>query len=396
MSTERQLSLFEVQAAYEQKAGTAMSNAELYVFLSDKMGFSASPFETKVPVGKTKQPHSPMKRKVRWHQQTLKHLGVIEHAGRDSWRLAMPQKGGLHILPAHLKLIGFSTKLGVALWSNAAIFRAWNEPIHLCLTSPPYPLKVKRNYGNVAEVEWVDFICATLEPIVKNLVVGASLVLNVTNDIFEKGSPARSLYLERLILALHDRLGLHLMDRIPWVNTSKPPAPTHWACIKHLQLAVAWEPILWFTNNPEAVRANNQRVLQPHTASHQKLMKEGGDKRTAVYGDGAYRLRPGSFSRETAGKLPRNCIMLGHSCADARAIRKEAQRLGMPAHSAMFPTALPEFFIRFLTEENELVVDPFGGAMKTGLAAERNNRRWVCTENVFEYVMQAQGLFRTG
>lgn len=98
------------------------------------------------------------------------------------------------------------------------------------------------------------------------------------------------LYVERMVLALHDRLGLSLMDRWPWINLSKPPSPTHWACVNRYQLCAGWEPVYWFTNDPDRVRSDNRRVLIPHTEKHQKLMAQG-DNRVVSYGDGAYRLR---------------------------------------------------------------------------------------------------------
>jgi site-specific DNA-methyltransferase (cytosine-N4-specific) len=389
-----QLTLFDVHSGYDAFGEQPVSNDALYSSLARRLGVPRHIFDDRVPVGKSEEPHSAIKRQVRWFQQTLKQAGVLERVARGVWRLVVPDKNGLHAAPANLKVVAFSTSLGVALWADCRIFRDIHEPIHLCLTSPPYPLKKPRNYGNTTEAAWVDFLCESLEPIVKNLVRGGSIVLNISNDIFEHKSPARSLYLERTILALHDRLGLHLMDRIPWVNRSKPPAPTYWACVQRFQLAVAWEPILWFTNDPLAVRSDNRRVLEPHTDKHKAFMKNGGDKRTVAFGDGAYKLRPGSFGRETPGRIPKNIVEVGHACSDTNAVRRAAKSLGQSAHGAMFPTRLCDFFVRFLTEKNDLVVDPFGGSQKVALSAERHNRRWVTTERMYEYLQQAQALFK--
>lgn len=390
-----QLKLFHVTQAYNNAGNKLpLSNDALYGEIASIMGWPRSYFEEKEAVGFPGQPHSLAKRRVRWMQQTLKHLGVLEKVGRSSWKLAEKNKGGLHVIPARLALEAFSTHLGIALWSNCSVLRQLHEPVHLCVTSPPYPLKKNRTYGGSERSQaWVDFLCVSMEPIVANLVPGGSIVLNISNDIFEDRSPARSLYVERMVLALHERLGLSLMDRIPWVNKSKPPGPTYWACGKRVQLAVAWEHIFWFTDDPHKVRSNNTRVLEPHTEKHQKLMKQGGERRQAVYGDGAYTLRPGSFGSITDGRIPRNVIERGHVCADSLRIREAAKLLGLPPHPAMFPTAIPEFFIRFLTDENELVVDPFAGAFKTCLAAENLGRRWIGTEHVLEYVFQAGQLF---
>ncbi|MRA52794.1 site-specific DNA-methyltransferase, partial [Escherichia coli] len=104
---------------------------------------------------------------------------------------------------------------------------------------------------------YIDWLLRILEPIVKQLVPGASVALNITQDSFNRGRPSRSLYLERLTLALCDKLGLELMDRLQWVNRSKPPSPTHWACKQRVQLCSSYEPVLWFTNDASKVRSNN-------------------------------------------------------------------------------------------------------------------------------------------
>lgn len=183
------------------------------------------------------------------------------------------------------------------------------------------------------------------------------------------------------------------MDRVPWVNFSKPPGPTWWACRNRVQLSAAYEHQLWFTNDPLKVRSDNRRTLEEHTARHRQLVINGGAQRTAVYGDGAYRIRENSYSRETPGKLARNVMVRGHACGDTQAYRRAATALGIAIHGAMMPTALPDFWIRFLTERNDLVVDPFAGTARTGLAAERLGRRWLVTEWMLEYLKGASSMF---
>lgn len=393
-----QLDLFaHVAASYAEAPDGALDNTALYGAVANLARIDLAAMDACVPIGTAGSLRSPAKRKIRWYQQTLKQLGVIEHVEgeRGIWRLTESAGKELHKTAAGVKLVAFSTDLGVAIWGRSQdVFGSINEPIALCVTSPPYPLRQARAYGNPNESHYVDFICSSLEPIVGNLVPGGSIVLNISNDIFESKSPARSLYVERLIIALHDRLGLSLMDRMPWVNLSKPPGPTHWACVKRVQLTTAYEPIFWFTNDPRRVRSDNRRVLEPHTERHTRLMQAGGARRTAEYGDGAYKIRPDSYGRITEGKIPRNVIQRGHSCNDTRAYRDFADTLGLPSHGAMQPTSIPDFFIRFLTEPDELVVDPFGGTIRTGLAAERLGRRWLVTEWILQYVRGAAELFR--
>ena len=59
--------------------------------------------------------------------------------------------------------------------------------------------------------------------------------------------------------------------------------------------------------------------------------------------------------------------------------------MGQKAHPARFPAALPEFFIKLLTDRDDLVVDPFAGSNTTGAAAESLERRWLAFESVEEY-----------
>ena len=391
-----QLSLFHVAEAYAQTQGKGVANGEIYRSVANAAGLCVDDLNTRQPIGEANALRSPVRRKIRWYQQTLKHLGVIEHVPgqRGVWRLAHDAGQGLHKIIEGAKLVAFSTRLGVAIWANnASVFSSFRDPIALCITSPPYPLRVKRAYGGPSVEEYPDFICTALEGIVRALQPGGSIVLNVSNDVFETRSPARSLYIERLVLALHDRLGLALMDRVPWVNFSKPPGPTWWACRNRVQLSAAYEHQLWFTNDPLKVRSDNRRTLEEHTARHRQLMINGGAQRTAVYGDGAYRIRENSYSRETPGKLARNVMVRGHACGDTQAYRRAATALGIAIHGAMMPTALPDFWIRFLTERNDLVVDPFAGTARTGLAAERLGRRWLVTEWMLEYLKGASSMF---
>lgn len=397
LNKSQQLDLFaEVASVYADSGASPLGNDALYREIVARSGVSAERLERLEPVGRAGLRYNTFKRKIRWYQQTLKHLGVIERVPgkRAQWRLTADGQDGLRKAGSSVKVLAFSTELGVAIWArHEDVFPNMGEPISLCVTSPPYPLRRARDYGGPTDTQYADFICSALEPIVSNLLPGGSVVLNVSNDIFERGRPSRSLYLERLVLALHDRLGLHLMDRIPWVNYSKPPGPTKWACVDRVQLSNAWEPVLWFTNDPHRVRSDNRRVLEAHTEKHAGLIANGGERRSARYGDGAFRLKPGSFGGRTEGRIPRNVIERGHACKDTNAYRRHAAAAGVSAHGAIYPTALPDFFIRLLTDPQELVVDPFGGSVKTGLAAERLCRRWVVTEWIAQFLAGASGLF---
>lgn len=365
--------------------GEEIDNQTLYARVRGTTGFSRNDWDRKQPIGDSGQEHSLAARKTRWHQQTLRRLGIIERVPgrRGVWRLSASQeklveaKAGVH-------LVAYSTHLGLALWSCNSVFAKLDQPIHLVLTSPPYPLRKPRAYGNPSAGEFVAFLTDSLEPLIKSLVPGGSLALNLSNDIFNPGLPSRSTYLERVVIALED-MGLHLMDRIIWANPSKPPGPIAWASKSRQQLNVGWEPVLWFTNDPKACFSDNRRVLEPHTERHQRFVAAGGATREVNYGDGAYRRRVGAFGNHTEGRIPRNIVSICHNSSEVTHTRRTNASQGLQAHGALFPLRLAKFLINFLSRPGDLVVDPFGGWNTTGLAAEILGRRWLSTEKMAQY-----------
>ena len=391
-----QITIFDVLSTYD--AG-AQGNAAAYGKLGKAHGIPAAAWEKREPIGQAQQAHSPLKRRVRWFQQTLKRLGLLEPVAgnRGRWqpteagqRTIAQRQQDLEPAAPGLVQLGFSTDLGVALWSDCRnLAQVIDEPVSLVLTSPPYPLAKPRDYGNPARCEYVDWLCECLEPLVKRLANGGSIFLSISNDIFESGSPARSMYRERLVLALHDRLGLHKMDEWIWHNPSKAPGPIAWASKRRVQVNTAWEPVYWFTNDPQACFADNRRVLRPHTERHARYVAAGGSGSAAVFGDGANRRAIGSFSNQTEGTIPRNLITMRHNCASQTELRAWAKSEGIPVHSATMPLELAEHVVRFATEPGQLVVDPFGGWATTALAAERNKRRWLITERMRAYLHAA-------
>lgn len=393
----KQMSLLDVLGAYSEGA---QSNAQAYDRIGSSCGLSHQAWAERKPIGKDEALHSPLKRQARWYQQTLRKLGLLEAVAGKRGHWQMTAKGRQTLkereenlepsLPGVIQL-GFSTELGIALWGDCRdVFSRIEEDLHLVLTSPPYQLARPRAYGNTGRDDYVDWLCSCLEPVVKRLAPGGNIFLNISNDTFEKGSPARSLIQEELTLALNRRLGLSLMDRWVWSNPSKAPGPIQWASLQRVQVNTGYEPILWFTNDPMRCLADNRRVLQPHTKSHLKYMASGGATKAGVFGDGANRRKVGAFSSPTAGSIPRNVLTVPHKCPSQVALRHWCQEQGIPLHGATMPLALAEHIVKFATEEGMVVADICGGWLTTALAAQRNNRRWIVAEKMRAYLHAAQ------
>ncbi|KTR26061.1 hypothetical protein RSA11_11745, partial [Exiguobacterium indicum] len=69
------------------------------------------------------------------------------------------------------------------------------------------------------------------------------------------------------------------------------------------------------------------------------------------------------------------------------------KELNLKIHPARFPSELPEFFIKFLTDENDIVFDPFGGSCVTAEVAEKLKRKWIVSEIAEEYLEGAKYRF---
>lgn len=389
-----QLSLMDVLDAYTDEQ--QQSNTTMYKRVGMLCGIPAERFEDRTPVGKDGTQHSVLKRRVRWHQNTLKSMGLLEPVAGRRGEWSVTQEGRRTLAKRMQQLepsapgivqLGFSTALGCALWADCRDgFKHLEEEVHAIITSPPYPLAVPRDYGNPSRDEYVDWLCACLEPAVKKLAPGGSLFLGVSNEIFMPKSPARSLYRQRMVIALYERLGLSCMDQWIWHNPTKAPGPFQWASKKRVQLNAAWEPIYFFTNDPDKCFADNRRVLKPHTEAHKRFVAAGGAGSAAVFGDGANRRVKGAFSTPTEGAIPRNVLTIPHRCPSQLAMRKWATANGVPMHSATMPLELAELAVKFATEEGMLIADLFSGWGTTAFASEKNNRRWYVTERMRAYL----------
>lgn len=385
-----------VAAVYAEAAGAPIRNEVLYESVRARAGVEAEAFHRKKPIGKTGSQRSTIKRAIRWQQQSLKMRGWLERVEgcRGKWKVTRDGKMNLRRLAAGQTLIAFRTDLGVAVWGDCGDAIAHlPDTISLVLTSPPYPIRAGRAYGAIEESRYVDWLCRALSPSLERLRAGGSLALNLGNEVFLPGSPARSLYQERLILALADRFGLQKLDTLIWAS-NKAPGPVQWASKKRVQLNAAYEPLIWLSNDPHKVSADNRRVLEPHSQRHQRDLAKQSFGRERTSGDGAYHLRPGkSFANVTPGRIPRNIRNVANTCAHQRRLSAAARAAGLPVHGAVMPLELARFMVRYLSAPQELVADPMAGRLTTAVAAELEGRPWWAAERYGEYVAQAAPAF---
>lgn len=91
------------------------------------------------------------------------------------------------------------------------------------------------------------------------------------------------------------------------------------------------------------------------------------------------------FGKNNGGAIPSNLLQIPNSESNG-AYLAGCKAAGVKAHPARFPAKLPEFFIRFLTEPGDTVVDIFAGSNTTGSVADVENRRWFAFDENRDYL----------
>lgn len=259
---------------------------------------------------------------------------------------------------------------------------------NLVITSPPYGLHFKKEYGNVDKEQYVEWMLPFAHEIRRVLADDGSFVLNIGGS-YNPGEPTRSLYHYRLLIALCDVVGFHLAQECFWYNPAKLPAPAEWVNVRRCRLKDSVEYIWWLSRTPWP-RADNKQVLTPYSDDMKRLINRGYKAKLRPSGHNI----TSKFKRDLGGSISSNLIIRGNNESNSNYI-KECRRLGLKVHPARFPAALPEFFIKFLTREGDLVVDPFAGSNTTGRAAEDLSRHWISSEIDSSYVKASEVRFST-
>lgn len=286
-------------------------------------------------------------------------------------------------------MIYHRTMLGTILLGDTLdVLEQHIEPksIDLIVTSPPFGLVRKKEYGNVDAVEYTDWFKPFGILFKRLLKENGSLVIDIGGS-WIKGQPTRSLYHFKLVIMLCEELGFHLAQEFYWWNPSKLPTPAEWVTVRRIRVKDAVNCIWWLSPTPYP-RASNRRVLQPYSDSMEELLEKGYQAKKRPSGHDI----SGEFIVRHKGAIPPNLITLAHTESNSYYLRY-CKEHGIKPHPARFPTMLPEYFIRMLTEPGDLVVDPFAGSCATGEAAEKLDRRWVCVDDTEEYLVGALARF---
>ncbi|HEX7182026.1 MAG TPA: site-specific DNA-methyltransferase [Thermoanaerobaculia bacterium] len=282
-------------------------------------------------------------------------------------RLDVPYQLHVYRTPLGLQVCGDSKEV-LALLPK--------ESIDLIVTSPPFALLRQKSYGNEKQedyVAWLSEFGKAALPVLKNT---GSFVLDL-GGAYQRGKPVRSLYNFRVLLEFCDCIGYHLAEEFFWFNPAKLPSPIEWVNKRKIRVKDAVNTIWWFSKS-ENPKADVRNVLVPYSKRMKTLLANPEKFYKPKERPSGHDIAA-SFSQDNGGAIPPNLLEIPNTESNSHYLQC-CNLLGLESHPARFPADLPRFFVRFLTEPGDLVVDIFSGSNTTGYVAEELGRQWLSIE----------------
>lgn len=322
-------------------------------------------------------------RTVRWTHQLGKLRGLTANDGPGFWRLTERAQDKLENIRPGVVVTVFENDAGVVLWATAEALESKldDHSVNLVCTSPPYELTRPKEYDEGrSESEHIRWLTARAESWKRLLTEDGSVMLNL-GDVWLPNTPTVSLYQERLLLELVDRLGYHLVQKLYWSNPSRMPGPAEYVTIRRIRLTPSIENIWWLslTSSP---KADNRNVLVEYSPSMRKTLARGTNAGVRPSG---HSVSHGAFQSDNGGAIPHSLLVAANTASNTPYLRR-CRDAGIEPHPARFPEALPEFAIRLTTDPGDIVLDPFAGSCTTAAVAQRLGRRFIVADRSRRYL----------
>lgn len=259
---------------------------------------------------------------------------------------------------------------------------------NLLFTSPPFPLSRAKRYGNMTGEEYLEWFSSLAPMFAEAITDDGSIVIEIGNA-WEKGNPVHSTLPIETLLKFKERGKLYLCQEFIHYNPSSLPAPIEWVNKKRVRVKDSFTRIWWLSKSPNP-KADNRQVLTEYSQQMKKLIEKqsyNAGKRPSEHVIGEK-----SFSVDNGGAIPGNVIISANTVGSG-AYFSYCKSNGLEIHPARMSQDIPNFFIKFLTDENDMVLDPFAGSNITGAIAEKLGRCWLSIEINQEYAEGSKGRF---
>jgi len=260
--------------------------------------------------------------------------------------------------------------------------------VQLIFTSPPFPLLTPKNYGNLVGKEYLKWLSDLAPKLRKLLTPDGSIVIELGNA-WERGQPVMSTLPLEALLKFQKAGELYVNQQFICNNPARLPSPIQWVNIDRIRVKDSFTHV-WWMSPTQRPKADNRKVLVPYSESMKKLIK------TQKYNSGmrpsGHNIGETSFLTDNGGAIPASVLSYTNTRAGTP-YRNYCRDNGIAAHPAPMQLELAEFFVKMLTDQGDLVFDPFGGSNTTGAASEELGRRWITTEPRDDYVRGSKGRF---
>lgn len=263
-----------------------------------------------------------------------------------------------------------------------------DNSVDLVMTSPPFALQRQKAYGNKDQADYLDWLMEFADLVFAKLKPTGSFVMDV-GGAYQKGVPARSLYHLRLPIRLCDEIGFFLAEDFYWFNPAKLPSPIEWVNKRKIRAKDSVNNLWWFSKT-EWPKADVSKVLAPYSGRMLKLMEDPDKFYKPKVRPSGHDIGRG-FAKDNGGAIPSNLLQIPNTESNGAYVAG-CKLVGADRHPARFPAKLPEFFVRFLTDPGDVVLDIFAGSNTTGQVAEVEGRRWLAFEERRDYL--AASIFR--
>lgn len=275
----------------------------------------------------------------------------------------------------------YTTQFGAAYHGNSLdlLPSLPEQSVNLILTSPPFALTRKKEYGNKTAEEYVDWFLQFAPQFRRVLAQDGSLVVDL-GGAYLPGYPVRSIYQFDVLVRLCREHEFFLAQEFYHYNPARLPAPAEWVNVRRVRVKDSVN-VVWWLSKTEFPKADNRRVLKPYSESMEQLLRNGYRAKLRPSGHDI----SGNFSRRHKGAIPPNLLEIANTESNSDYLQR-CKKAAIAPHPARFPSAFAEFFIKFLTDEGDTVLDPFAGSNTTGAAAEALSRAWIAFELRKDYL----------
>jgi len=248
--------------------------------------------------------------------------------------------------------------------SDAAAIPLPSDSVDLVVTSPPYAMLRKHLYGGIPESDYIDWFMPIASEIARVLVPGGSLVLNI-NAGYSSLYPGKSTYVYELVIALC-RAGWIWHDEYIWHKGHPYP------CRFKYKFIDAHEPLYHLSRTSELATFNRDAVKVPRTGSPPNSIYRVKQNKSG----NTYAVNTANSSFHTIDRYPTN-VIAAHTVQNNN------------GHPAAFPPAIPRFFIALLTNEGDVVLDPFSGGGTAVRTANAMLRKGIGCDILHKYASLA-------